>query len=195
MNESSRQLKNRCAYALATLALFVAVSCRPRHTAMPMGPSSWPPVHPAWVRELIGPNWLAGTPPAFAGINIEAVQHPPAGAPTAERKGNWLGYRPATDYEQWFGYQHLGQLTDGTHVLRIADWGGGSGVFHRLALLRTQSQPVMDLGKGQAKPRTVLMLAATYELGDRSTATITIRGDVVVVGSSPYGRRRVLRLR
>ena len=43
---------------------------------------------------------------------------------------------PTSDGSGYYEYERLGTLADGTHVLEIADCGGGSGVFKKLFFVR-----------------------------------------------------------
>lgn len=86
-----------------------------------------------------------------------------------------------------FNYQYVGRTDSGIDVLRTSDWGGGSGVFMNLLLVRLeQDQSIScdwDKGLVQAgKNRLLLKKLGEIALGDRWKGELAVKSNAIFVG-------------
>lgn len=101
------------------------------------------------------------------------------------RKGARIGCKVPDEVRVYFDYERLGALRDGTQVVVIYDFGGGTGVWEDLLFLRFHVQREQRLN-GETRDRLVLTLVDNYSLGDRDEGTIDVFADRVVVGVSAH---------
>ncbi|MBM3882794.1 MAG: hypothetical protein FJ387_24235 [Verrucomicrobia bacterium] len=143
------------------------------------------PIHPGLVREFV--PWLSDSRPVVLAVDVTAAEDTNryfAGSVTNLDRMVRLVEDPdpedAAGRKPWFQYAHLGQLDDRTHVLEVARWGGGSGVFCSLLFVRFSiGQPRPDYVPGEVPLR--LECAGWETLGDRWRGTLELRGDHVRV--------------
>ena len=79
----------------------------------------------------------------------------------------------------YFEYSYLGVLSSGVHVLRVAESGGGSGIFQSLVFARISETPVLEDGRSRTRHR--LTLVGSEVLGDRAQVTVDLVGDTVTI--------------
>jgi len=139
-------------------------------------------IHPALVHEF--ECWLSDQNPVTLAVDVSAAYDTNEyHQPVTTRP---LGVTFETTHGQevlrkeYYSYQRLGVLSDGTHVLRTALYGGGTGVFMSLVFVR------LELGSGRyddgaAYDRLVMRLVRDWCLGDRFPGSIQVLTDRVVV--------------
>jgi hypothetical protein len=152
----------------------------------------WPGgiVHPGCVRELR--TELADSAPIVAAVDLEGCSHSNKYPDAAEIDGSTLRWRePESEGKGYFQYEYLGALSNGVHVLRTAESGGGSGVFQDLLFVRIVRSAVM--ADGSPRVRHALTLVGSETLGDRARVTVTLSGAEVSIrrqefrGAAGYG--------
>ena len=140
------------------------------------------PIHPKLVEEF--ESWISDDrPPTTVVVDVAA-----AFGANEYSEAVQLSERGLVRYESaegWYGYEHLGQMKDGTHVLRTASSGGGSGVFQNL-LFAQLSKDEARTPEGKRHGRVLMEVVGRFVLGDRDNGAIEILGDRVVVGASRY---------
>jgi len=140
------------------------------------------PIHPKLVEAFEG--WPSDDgPPITVAVDVAAALDSNQYAGAIETTAS--GLVRARSGEGWFGYEHLGQMEDGTHVLRTVSSGGGSAVFSDLLFVRLRHDRVRD-PDGVRRERLVMECTGRFDLGDRDEGTVEVRGDRVVVGPSRY---------
>jgi hypothetical protein len=144
------------------------------------------PVHPGLVRAFEGSMADSGFP-----IKVSLDIFPAFGSneyfddDVRVRDKKFIEIKDA-DGNGYFGYQWLGRMADGNHVLRAYANGGGSGVFQTLYFVR------FSLGKGfnsegQAYDQLLMTVTRWYPLGDRSRAEVKVSPDKVVISGGEGG--------
>jgi hypothetical protein len=89
--------------------------------------------------------------------------------------------------ETQFGYQYVGRTASGIEVLVTSDWGGGSGVFRNLLLLKFEYDYGIscDWDKGvirAGKERLLIKKVGEIALGDRWNGELRVEGNAILVG-------------
>ena len=92
---------------------------------------------------------------------------------------------------EWYQHERLGTLADGTHVLKTAECGGGSGVFMELLFVRLKPE---EAYRPDGKPygRLLMTVVRWYPLGDRDDGEVQVRQNRVIVGRSGHRTRPVV---
>ena len=140
------------------------------------------PIHPKLIEEF--ESWLADNhPPSTVVVDVAAATGTNEYSDAVETSEREL-VRYANG-AAWYGYEHLGQMTDGVHVLRTASSGGGSGIFQNLLFVRMREDEART-PDGDAYARVLLEVVGRFVLGDRDDAKVEVLGDRVVVGASQY---------
>ena len=153
------------------------------------------PIHPGLLYELFG--WMSDPLPITVAVDVLATLNSNEySKPDVKVRGDWIEcdireYRPATEDECRFGYQRKGVLHDGTQVLRVYYWPGGSGTFMYLMFLRFDTEKALDM---HMKPysRLLMKVICTYPLGDNDDAKVQVYSDRVIVGRSKYRDKEVV---
>ncbi len=145
------------------------------------------PVHPFLVKEFL--NWLSDDrPPMITTVDVSAAFNTNKYQnDEVENQDDWWGVEWQEDLEITtaycsFGYQWLGKLEDGTHVLEVADWGGGSGVFMDLLFVTFSEGEI--LWKGKKEKQLLMSIVGTYTLGDRYEGEIKVLPNKVIIPAS-----------
>ena len=166
------------------LAAAAASSFGSRAASGPIGDFAFKgePIHPKLVEEFEG--WLSDDrPPITTAVDVAAAfgtnEYSEAVEPTDAGLVRYEGS------DGWYGYQHLGRMSDGTHVLRTASNGGGSGIFTNLLFVKLDSDEART-PDGSRHERLLMSVAGRFVLGDRDDGTVAVHGDRVVVGASQY---------
>lgn len=84
-------------------------------------------------------------------------------------------------YAGFYRYQWLGRLKNGLHVVRVADCGGGSGVFETLDFIKFSLGEGVDKD-GKRYDRLLMTIVRQHFLGDRYDGEVTVFADKVVIG-------------
>ncbi len=152
-------------------------------------------VHPGCIRELRVD--LADPKPVVAAIDLEGCRSSNRYSSFYETEGRVLRWRdPDGDGRGYFQYEYLGVLSNGVHVVRIGESGGGSGVFQKLLFLRTSEATVSE--DGRQRVRHALTLVGSETLGDRAQVAVELSGDAVTIrrrefrGAQGFGPEEVL---
>ena len=98
--------------------------------------------------------------------------------------------------EQIFSYQYLGRSVSGIHLLRVADSGGGSGVFGAIVFVTVSLDIAVELSpNGTARTnRIVIKKIGSLPLGDRYDGRLWFKYGLLYVGPS-NGHKTIRRLR
>jgi hypothetical protein len=153
------------------------------------------PIHPALVYEFI--PWLSDSGPVAVAVDlIPAQKSNKYFQCLVQLSEQWIecdvrSLSPDREQEQKFGYRRLGVLTDGTHVIKTYYWGGGSGVFYDLVLVRFEPEKTLD-SHGTLRMRIVMKALCVVPLGDRDDGEVRVLPDRVIVGRSKYREKEVV---
>lgn len=134
------------------------------------------PIHPS-VLYLFNPP-MAGRGAVPVAIDVEAASRADAAQLPISVRGGTVTFAFEDGVSNWFGYQCLGTLDDGTAVVRVDHNSGGTGIFRTLLLVRFESRKVYP----EQPPRLILHLRTSVGLGDRDGGAIALHGDHVTVG-------------
>jgi hypothetical protein len=96
--------------------------------------------------------------------------------------------------KETFTYKLIGKTKKGVFVILTSEWGGGSGVFYDLLLVRVKRGVALEKidHKNQITkdPLIVLEKLGSFGLGDRSNPQVSIRDNTIEVKTkdfySPY---------
>jgi hypothetical protein len=166
------------------LAAAAASSFGSRAASGPIGDFTFKgePIHPKLVEEF--EVWLSDDrPPITTSVDVAAAFGTNEYSEAVKSTDDGLVRYESAD--GWYGYQHLGQTSDGTHVLRTSSSGGGWGVFTNLLFVRLDSDEA-HTPDGSRHERLLMSVAGRFVLGDRDDGTVEVLGDRVVVGASKY---------
>jgi hypothetical protein len=152
-------------------------------------------VHPGCIGEFR--TELSDAKAIVVAVDLDACRGSNRYSASYETAGRVLRWRdPDGDGGGSFQYEHLGVLSNGVHVVRIAESGGGSGVFQDLLFLRLGEARVTE--DGRERVRHTLTLVGSETLGDRARVTVDLSGDVVTIrrrefrGAQGFGPEEVL---
>jgi hypothetical protein len=141
------------------------------------------PIHPKLVEEFEGSLADAGPAPTVT-VDVAAAFDTNEYAEAVDRTAT--GLVKYASPPGWYGYAHLGTLDDGTHVLRTASNGGGSGVFTNLMFVRLDSPSSATDPTGSRFTRVLMHHLGSFPLGDRDDGVVRVEADHVIVGASRY---------
>jgi len=151
-------------------------------------------VHPGCIGELR--TKLSDPKPVVVAIDLEGCRSSNRYSSFYETEGRVLRWRdPDGDGRGYFQYEDLGVLSNGIHVVRIAESGGASGLFQNLLFLRIGEAAVSE--DGRQRVRHALTLVGSETLGDRAHVTIELSGDAVTIrrrefrGAQGFGAEEV----
>lgn len=144
------------------------------------------PVNPRAVAALI--PWLSDTLPGPIAVDIEGTT-----ADTNQfnavvaRDNEGRVFAEWTDWgeSQWVGYQSLGRLENGTHVLRVWVNTGGSEFFPFLLLVHFDLDT--EITQGVTRQRLSMMRRGEFILGSEYDGEITISGNMLTLSPAPDG--------
>lgn len=134
------------------------------------------PIHPRLVERFSG--WLADdAPPVVVAVDVSAAakarnEYHVDGVQADDDKGVWY----AKSETEQFGYKHVGSMANGTCVLVTWEWGGGSGVFADLLLLKFQEQ--------RKNGHLLMYVVGRHALGGRGSENVTVHADRVDVAAA-----------
>jgi hypothetical protein len=150
------------------------------------------PIHPALIHLFQG--WESDDGPVVVAIDVREGQDSHEFAVPMQRNGaEILCELPDKDPVERFGYQRLGTLEDGTHVVRTVWNGGGSANFEHLLLLRFYVE-LYHRPEGDSDWRLVLHEVGDYALGDRDEGEIILEAhDVKIEPSAERTTEYILR--
>ena len=152
------------------------------------------PIHPALLNEF--ECWVSDQNPVTLAVDVSAafdtneygqpVTRSPLGTTYETTHGEEVRRRC------YYSYERIGALEDNVHVLKTANYGGGTGVFIGLLLVR------FELSRGYYQDgapydRLVMRLVRDWPLGDRFNGTVRVLSDRVVVRRSGGSIAAVLR--
>jgi len=142
------------------------------------------PIHPGLVKEFA--SWISDPGmPTTVSVDVSAEHGNEYFEDEMKRQKDGSVILQKENEQEYFYYKWLGRLNNGVHVLRVADGGGGSGVFEDLFFVR------FDKGEGftpdgKKYDRLLMTVVRYFPLGDRDDAEIKVLLDRVVVGTSKY---------
>ncbi len=148
------------------------------------------PIHPGLVEEFEG--WMSDYGPSITvTVNVAAsFDTNEYYDEKVKQEGSVIICGPDSPEERdWYSYERIGTLSDGTCVLKTCAGGGGSGVFMDLLFVRFSVDEC--LFEGKKHEQLLMRVVNQYLLGDRDTAEIKVIGDRVIVGASKYREQSV----
>ena len=187
--------------SIVTLALFIMCGsgCKPEKDATALSAEmraalkeaqenftyKGKPINPRLVQEFEG--WMSDYGPSITvTMNVAAsFETNEYYDENVEQRDGVIIWEADEDQErEWYSYERIGVLSDGTSVLKTCFGGGGSGVFMDLLFVRFSVD--MCLFQGERHEQLLMRVVNQYLLGDRDTAEVKVVGDRVIVGESRY---------
>ena len=152
--------------------------------------------------ELVNPMILADLYGWISDLGEQIVSIDIAGANTSNRYHfDQITVREATPNpvvtaqreEASFSYQYLGRSYTGIHLLRVWDYGGGSGVFCAIMLVTLSSENAINIMPGEINrtKRFIIKKLSSVPLGDRYEGEVSYRFGLLSIG--PCKGRATLR--
>ena len=150
------------------------------------------PIYPAFVEELV--TSLDDRLPVVVGVDLEGAMRSGRywGLEPFEKNGGVRYERTVGVFTIFFAYKYIGTTPGGTHVLRTANYGGGTGLFEDVLFVKFETNDVHEQGKRRS--RVVMKYAGSFGLGDRSGMTVELQGKQVIIGKPNDSQRTVLML-
>lgn len=143
------------------------------------------PIHPMLLREFEG--WVSDAGPINLSVDVSAAEGTDEySAPVRQTVAQVTSLDPDAKPQQWYSYERIGVLRDGTQVVVTSQSGGGSGVFKNLLLIRFSEIP-SNRSNADYQSRLVMSLTDSHTLGDRSRRSIEVLPDRVVIGPRRSG--------
>lgn len=142
------------------------------------------PIHPGLFQEFA--IWLSdNSNPVTVTVDVlaGAKARNEYDADAVKVQDGYISY--SRDNGESFSYKWLGRLSNGLHVVEVADSGGGSGVFSDLFFIRFDKGEGWD-NDGKKYDRLLMTVVRTFALGDRDDGEIKVLPDQVIVGKSKY---------
>ena len=156
------------------------------------------PVHPLAVQDLL--SGVSDPLPGPIAVDVEGTYDSNRyfGEYT-ERDGRvFIDLKTDEQPSGWFGYEYLGRLANGFHVLRTFENGGGSGVFQSLLLIEC-AVDFEYVGGGERRYRLAMARRGEILLGDRYSGVIKLepgRNAVIVrADKRNFDKDKVVRIR
>ena len=131
-------------------------------------------IHPVLVHKFFG--WMSDdAPPVVVTVDVTAAsraknEFDPATVKVINKITQAM-LSGSADEQEWFGYQYIGGLTNGTQVLETFYGGGGSGIFQDVVLVRFS---VTD-------EHLLMTVVAIQPLGDRTPCALSVSDDHIHV--------------
>jgi len=142
------------------------------------------PIHPLLIKQF--EPWISDTrPPITVEVNLTAAWDSNEYADGFKTGSNGVASIDLPDGAS-YAYRHLGRLSDGLHVLRTSDSGGGSGVFEAILFVRFRTSLAYLADGVKQGEQIFLQVVRRYPLGDRDGAEVVVERDHVIVGKSRY---------
>jgi hypothetical protein len=142
-------------------------------------------VHPLIVKDLLG--WISDTGEQVISINLL----------DANKSNRYHGDFEASDAtppvvtwngeHESFSYRYVGTSRSGVHILHVADWGGGSGIFHSLMLVTLEEDEGIEYRDGHLANKHRVLITHLGLLGDKFAGRVHYDGRKlrVMAGDSP----------
>ena len=149
------------------------------------------PIAPKAVNDLTA--WDSDQFPGPVAVDLEANDSNRYSG-DVERNANWFMTRwQDEESKSSFGYQYVGRLANGFHVLHTAKNDGGSGTFESLLLVKFSAEGAYAEDKAGIKIgyRVVLHQVGELALGDRSGAELKVKGSSVFVAKAGMPVREI----
>ncbi len=148
-----------------------------------------PFVNPRIVEDLT--TWLSDSSDQVVAVNLTASQDSNRyfGDVLVREEPDEHPFVFHEDGAAGFGYSFVGTTPSGLHVLATSEWGGGSGVFRRVLLVRFEADAglTVDWDAGRVatstEPRLLLWKSGEIGLGDRWDGELRVEGDTLVIGT------------
>ena len=152
------------------------------------------PIHPKLVQEF--EPWLSDGLPLTISVDVLAAQgtNEYFESNIEEEDGR---YTYSASERASYSYKWLGRLNNGLHVIRTADWGGGSGVFSSLLFVKFERGKGLDgslYGAGSPEPydRILMTVVCNYSLTDGYSGKIKLKARENKVIVQKEDKERVL---
>ncbi|MDB9529268.1 hypothetical protein PN498_24965 [Oscillatoria sp. CS-180] len=144
------------------------------------------PLNPRAVAALI--PWLSDTLPGAIAVDLEGTV-----ADTNQFGGEVYPLEEGRIFAEWtdagdskfVGYQPVGRLDNGVHVLRVWINTGGSGIFPFLMLVSFDLDTEID--NGYVRQRLVMTRRGEFALGGGYDGDITLSGNTLMLTPAPHG--------
>jgi hypothetical protein len=139
------------------------------------------PVQPRAIENLM--TWISDKHPGPVAVDMAGTDDSNRYYGEVEQIGGGIGFhRPATGEELFDGglffYRHIGRLTNGIHVLKTVDNGGGTGYFESILLVKFTTQEAYG-HNGLWSKRVIMQQVGEFQIGDRVNAQVKIHGNTV----------------
>jgi hypothetical protein len=146
-----------------------------------------PYIHPEIIKDLS--SWLSDTGDQVVAINLLDSQgsNRYAGQIDVEQVPEGFSIVSVAGNEESFGYQYLGEMTSGVHVLRTSQWSGGSGIFESLLFLVFERDEAFTVDWNNSslslnRERLLLRKLGAIPLGDRWAGALRVKDGNLFIG-------------
>ena len=148
-----------------------------------------PFIHPKIIQDLS--TWLSDRGDQVVAINLSDSQASNRyfGDVGVNHTAGQCPFVYTEEKSQRFGYQYIGMIESGVHVLYTSDWGGGSGVFKQLILLTLEFDYGIDCCDWDVqtairadRKRLLIKKLGEIGLGDRWSGQLSASGNELRIG-------------
>ena len=143
-------------------------------------------VHPLIILELLG--WLSDMYHPICAVDLSVANESNRfhGDFTVEDvKGRqWVKFEPLDEQEGSISYAHIATTPGGIELVECYEYGGGVGVFGRVALFRATHDRMLEEKESSlgARDRITLTIIGEIGLGDRYCGSIQYDNGVLEIG-------------
>lgn len=140
-------------------------------------------INPLIINDLIG--WLSDTGQQIVSVNIDKSNKSNRYFGEIETKTIDGGVViEATDGEESFTYHYIGTSNSGIHILHTTYSGGGSGVFHTIALVTIEQDSGINFENDTLikTSRLLLRIIGSIGIGDRYGGKISYKNNILSIG-------------
>jgi len=146
------------------------------------------PIHPKIIQALS--TWMSDSGDQIVSINLYDSQNSNRFCCKNNIKSRKTLKNPIIYFSkenQEFGYQYIGRTKSGIDIICTYEYGGGSGIFESIMLLKIEDDYGIVFDKKNSivtatRPRRLLKKLGEFTLGDRWDGELMVKGNKLFIG-------------
>lgn len=154
------------------------------------------PINPLAIQDLVA--WAADPLPGPIAVDVGGTIDSNRYYGDYEVRKNGFVYIDVPvdeDTKGWFGYEHLGRLANGLHVLHTYYNSGGTGIFESVLLVECFAD-FEYREKGRRRQLLIIKRRAEFKMGEGDSGEVTVKPkeNVVIIGNDKLVRKKPRRI-